>query len=68
MFLSNAGYGFKWDEESGENYLELSNNGHRVYYPTPRSLQLRTRLAERFSAGLSIWELGQGINCLLNEI
>lgn len=38
-----------------------SGHDHRVFYPTPRSLQERLQFLEKQGAGLSIWELGQGV-------
>lgn len=39
---------------------------HTVYYPTPAALEARVRLAEQLGVGLSIWELGQGMDSFLD--
>ena len=39
---------------------------HTVHFPTPYSVQLRTESAWRYQAGLSIWELGQGLESFMD--
>jgi chitinase domain-containing protein 1 len=39
---------------------------HTVYYPTPAALAARIQLAEQLGVGLSIWELGQGIDSFMD--
>ena len=38
-----------------------AEGSRRVFYPTPLSMQLRVEAAAAAGAGLSIWELGQGL-------
>lgn len=51
---------------TGVNALQDGNLRHTVYYPTPAALKARVQLAEQQGAGLSIWELGQGMDSFLD--
>ncbi|XP_063223463.1 chitinase domain-containing protein 1 [Bacillus rossius redtenbacheri] len=54
----------KWDDSSQEHYFEVKDGTgrHLVFYPTLYSLHKRLQLAESLGVGLSIWELGQGLD------
>ena len=57
-----------WDEASAEHVLEYVAQGERhvVYYPTLMSLQQRLELAYEFGVGVSIWDLGQGLEFFMD--
>ncbi|KAG7262667.1 hypothetical protein CRUP_012546 [Coryphaenoides rupestris] len=54
-----------WDDYAAEHYLNYKrNNGVKckMYYPTLKSLAMRISLATELGAGISMWELGQGLD------
>ena len=54
----------RWDNASEEHvaeYVDGEGRKHKLFYPTLLSLQRRIELAQEAGAGLSIWELGQGL-------
>ena len=51
-----------WDDASEEMRLEVK--GEVVYFPHPRGLQRRVQMANNESCGVSIWEIGQGLEAL----
>ncbi|OEL19991.1 Chitinase domain-containing protein 1 [Dichanthelium oligosanthes] len=54
----------QWDEKSLEHFFIYSDEGvkHAVFYPTLMSLSVRLDEARNWGAGLSIWEIGQGLD------
>lgn len=53
-----------WDRVSREHVIQYREGGEsfKVYYPTLQSIQDRLELAKSYGVGISIWELGQGLD------
>ncbi len=49
-----------WNEKNGDH--ETAFQGQFISYPSLQFLQQRLQLAETFGVGVSIWELGQGLD------
>jgi len=55
----------EWDETAHEHkfsYNTKEGNRHVVYYPSLKFLETRLYLAKDLGVGISIWEIGQGLN------
>ncbi|XP_037961205.1 chitinase domain-containing protein 1 isoform X2 [Teleopsis dalmanni] len=53
-----------YDENAVENFFEVRtpSGRHYVFYPTLHSINERIKLAQELGVGISIWELGQGLD------
>ncbi|KAK7091702.1 chitinase domain-containing protein 1-like [Littorina saxatilis] len=53
-----------WDPVSEEHIFDYKTaiGRHLIYYPTPYSIHRRLELANRLGTGVSIWEIGQGMD------
>lgn len=53
-----------WDQKTKEHMFEYIKDGlhHKVYYPSLTSIHKRLELAKKYGLGISIWEIGQGLD------
>lgn len=53
-----------WDKKSMEHYFDYEEHSkkHRVFYPSLESISVRLEEARAWGVGLSIWEIGQGLD------
>ncbi|XP_076325892.1 chitinase domain-containing protein 1 [Tachypleus tridentatus] len=55
----------QWDNSSQEHFIQYraeENNRHMLFYPTLYSINVRLHLAQELGTGISIWEVGQGLD------
>ncbi|KAK6141077.1 hypothetical protein DH2020_025189 [Rehmannia glutinosa] len=53
-----------WEKNSAEHFFLYTDNRnveHVVFYPSPMSIAMRLQEALSWKAGISIWEIGQGL-------
>ncbi|KAK9813511.1 hypothetical protein WJX73_003321 [Symbiochloris irregularis] len=57
-----------WNDKAKEHVLEYVHGGerHSVYYPSASSIKERLDLAYEYGVGISIWELGQGLDMFMD--
>lgn len=54
----------QWEKNSEEHfflYIDNQDVKHVVFYPTLKSIATRLQEAASWGAGISIWEIGQGL-------
>ncbi|ESO08732.1 hypothetical protein HELRODRAFT_74077, partial [Helobdella robusta] len=53
-----------WENSTAEHYIKYraKSNDYLLYYPTLLSIDMRIRLAKKLGVGISIWEIGQGLD------
>ncbi|KAM1406106.1 hypothetical protein ACFXTH_000807 [Malus domestica] len=55
----------QWEKNSAEHlfyYSDDENNFHAVFYPSPMSISVRLEVGRYWGCGISIWEIGQGLD------
>ncbi|XP_009336807.1 chitinase domain-containing protein 1 [Pyrus x bretschneideri] len=55
----------QWEKNSAEHlfyYSDDENNYHAVFYPSPMSISVRLEVGRYWGCGISIWEIGQGLD------
>ncbi|PON51325.1 1,4-alpha-glucan-branching enzyme [Parasponia andersonii] len=63
--LEKHGPVLQWENNSGEHlffYSDDNHVNHAVFYPTLLSISIRLEEARNWGCGISIWEIGQGLD------
>jgi chitinase domain-containing protein 1 len=62
--LKKSKFDSRFDEKSQEHLFLIRDATSQtlIFYPTLYSISKRIELAEKLGVGLSIWELGQGLD------
>ncbi|KAJ3413557.1 Chitinase domain-containing protein 1 [Chytridiales sp. JEL 0842] len=55
---------FVWQKETAEHFFKYKKGSedHVVWYPTLKSIDTRISLFEEMGVGISVWEIGQGLD------
>ncbi|KAF5733116.1 chitinase domain-containing protein 1-like isoform X1 [Tripterygium wilfordii] len=59
----------QWEKNSGEHYFLYADEDqkkHAVFYPSLMSISMRLEEARRWGTGISIWEIGQGLDYFMD--
>ncbi|CAM8987498.1 unnamed protein product [Rhodiola kirilowii] len=59
----------QWEKKSAEHffiYSDINGVSHAVFYPSLKSLSVRLEEARLWGVGISIWEIGQGLDYFLD--
>ena len=59
----------KWQKNFAEHFFLYTDDRHlqhAVFYPTLMSISQRMEEARSWGAGISIWEIGQGLDCFFD--
>uniref|UniRef100_A0A0V0J5Q3 Chitinase domain-containing protein 1 n=3 Tax=Schistocephalus solidus TaxID=70667 RepID=A0A0V0J5Q3_SCHSO len=62
---------FRWNSEWAEHYIEFedsSGHEHVVYFPSTLSIARRISLVQELGTGISIWEIGQGLDSFYEQL
>lgn len=64
----------KYEKKAEEHVLQYYDGSEEpprrrtVHYPTPYFVSKRVELVNRLGMGVSVWELGQGLECLFDQL
>ena len=59
--LSESKFKVEWKREAMEHKFTSSGSSEQIYFPSLFSIQKRLELFAELGTGLSIWEIGQGL-------